>query len=303
MVLGTQHTDLSAPCDASQSRNAKRQRTEQPTQYSVSLQEVSGAITHMLNADTSMSMGYISQWNEQLMSLVCSFQNRIDDMSAAPEPTESQPISTRVSQLYVAPPGLASETIGTLAQSDPDSSTTTSPAASPSDDSSRHIPISQRLGSRVTETASPLAKTRVVVTKSGLRSTTCESDYKHRVRRIYTMGLMRPRDTSMRQYLADHGIDSTCVMYSHHIAYTVNEFIVRVKYVPTLCRALDRIEGVAVLRFFDPLNPDHRGLSYEQRQSFPILYRNCVKGRYDTAITARRGFIEYALDYLKEIGI
>ncbi|KAJ1932385.1 hypothetical protein FBU59_006387, partial [Linderina macrospora] len=61
---------------------------------------------------------------------------------------------------------------------------------------------------------------------------------------------------------------------------------------------------VRVLKFFDPLNPKHPALTEDQQESFPIMYRRFVKERYNSAHgTARRGFKEYAQDYMKGIGI
>ncbi|KAJ1937190.1 hypothetical protein EC988_007964, partial [Linderina pennispora] len=77
MPFDSQHSFLSVSDSSGQSSSTKRAREDEPVRYAVSLQETPGAVMQVLNLDTSANISHISQWNEQLVSLICNVQERI----------------------------------------------------------------------------------------------------------------------------------------------------------------------------------------------------------------------------------
>ncbi|ORX66455.1 hypothetical protein DL89DRAFT_286190 [Linderina pennispora] len=150
---------------------------------------------------------------------------------------------------------------------------------------------------------SPLSRKLGTYTVDIRPSHTCRSDKRHSMHRIYTLGLMRPQNSSMRTQQRKMGIDSSYVVHSHNVVCGVNKFVVEASYGRMFVRHLNSIKGVKVIRFFDLLHPTYSELSPAQWAAPPGMYKQRVRTTFCDSKPSRPGFMAYARDYKREIGL
>ncbi|KAJ1937231.1 hypothetical protein EC988_007953 [Linderina pennispora] len=130
----------------------------------------------------------------------------------------------------------------------------------------------------------------------------CRSDYKHGVRRVYTKGLEKAQNMTMKKKLASLGIDAEKVIFSHTLPFQTREFIVVSNYVKDFCAKI-RQSGFEILDKFDPLDPQHPLLTSKQQKQYPSRYRASLAPVLKACVgKVYSRFKSYARDYAKDIG-
>ncbi|ORX66457.1 hypothetical protein DL89DRAFT_260106 [Linderina pennispora] len=294
------------------SSGMKRQRNGNPARYSVSLKSETGAVATTVHGDAAVSVGQISQWSEQLSSLVSNAQDYLSERTVT-EATHIHPEYSAIS------PSLM------LVESLSESSSNVTPATlsnpsdipviyvsdfpkepSVSDKRKPRIPISQRLGPRISKPTNSRAYTADNLKRRRKHSVVCKSDFVHNIRRVYIYGLMKPPNISMRACLSNsYGVDPTGIIFSHYIAYQVTELFVHGQHTQRLTNGLSKLNSVLHLKGFKPLEPNvlpHYILSLAQLDAFPGIYKESIRATFGNPHMLRGTFERYAQEYMVEIG-
>ncbi|ORX66460.1 hypothetical protein DL89DRAFT_295344 [Linderina pennispora] len=130
----------------------------------------------------------------------------------------------------------------------------------------------------------------------------CRSDYKHGVRRVYTKGLEKAQNMTMKKKLASLGVDAEKVIFSHTLPFQTREFIVVSDYVKDFCAKIQQ-SGFEILDKFDPLDPQHPLLTSKQQKQYPSRYRASLAPVLKACVgKVYSRFKSYARDYAKDIG-